>query len=85
MFYHVSLSKSDVKEIVVSLVAEEPRSPSEWNDSSTFHLGAVHVPELDMSVSKDVKMKIVLLMIGRVQFSPTYFQQRQSSFHLEKC
>ena len=55
--YHASLPKSNIKEFVVSLVAEETRSSSEWNNSSPFHLGAVHIPELDMSATriKDVK------------------------------
>ena len=46
--YHVSFPKSNIKVIVVSLVTEETRSSSEWNDSSPFHLGAVDIEELDM-------------------------------------
>ena len=49
LLYHVSFPKSNIKVIVVSLVTEETRSSSEWNDSSPFHLGAVDIEELDMS------------------------------------
>ena len=51
--YHVSLPKSNIKEIVVSLVTEETRSSGEWNNSSPFHLGTVHIPELDMSAIRN--------------------------------